>query len=101
MPLALAWGATVHKAQGVTARRAVAHLGAMESTPDLAFAARSRVKACEGLTFDDAFSAERIKAVSARTMQDRLGEERRLAQLAAATAAAYAERGLDGVLALG
>jgi hypothetical protein len=65
LPLALAWGVSVHKAQGVTTRRAVVHLGAKEFTPGLTFVAVSRVKAWRWTT------PSQPSAVSRRSAHER------------------------------
>lgn len=61
LPLALAFGITIHKSQGLTLERAVIELGPRDFSNGLAFVAMSRVKTLKGLAFRTPFSIERLK----------------------------------------
>lgn len=60
LPLRLAYGITVHKAQGLTLDHAVIHLGDKDFQRGLSFVACSRVRSLRALAFSERFPASRL-----------------------------------------
>lgn len=59
-PLQVAYGITVHKAQGITVDRAVVDIGSSEFALGLTYVAISRVRSIEGLLIEPGFSQDRL-----------------------------------------
>jgi hypothetical protein len=60
-PLAIAYGVTIHKSQGLTLERAVIDLGEREFATGLSFVAMSCVKTLQGLAFRSRFGIGRLQ----------------------------------------
>jgi len=74
IPLALAYGVTIHKCQGMTLDKVVAHLGTFETQLGLAYVALSRVKSIEDLQVyyfpgDRLNIIKRLKAFDSRSRE--------------------------------
>ncbi|XP_054264681.1 uncharacterized protein LOC128999172 [Macrosteles quadrilineatus] len=59
-PLQVAYGITVHKAQGMTVDKAVVDIGTTEFALGLTYVAMSRVRSIEGLIIEPGFSQDRL-----------------------------------------
>ena len=87
LPLKLAWGWTIHKAQGQTfIGKFVINLGKKEIAPGLTYVAISRAKSLANIGFSGGLPLDRVttKLISAR-IQQRKTEELRLRNLQEAT----------------
>ncbi|KAE8752106.1 hypothetical protein FOCC_FOCC001268 [Frankliniella occidentalis] len=60
IPLRLAWGTTVHSAQGLTCDRVVVNIGSREFSAGLSYVALSRCKSWDTLLIDPAFIQARL-----------------------------------------
>jgi hypothetical protein len=61
LPLATAWGITIHKSQGLTLTKAVVELGRADFSAGLSFVAISRVKTLDGVAFRSRFPHSRLQ----------------------------------------
>ncbi|KAF5578398.1 ATP-dependent DNA helicase PIF1 [Fusarium pseudoanthophilum] len=63
-PLTISYAITIHKSQGTTLDKAVAHIAGKDFTPGLSYVAVSRVKTLQGIMFEEAFD---LSDISTRT----------------------------------
>ncbi len=96
LPLCLAWGITIHKAQGMTIGpgepipRYRVSLGKSEISAGLTFVALSRAKNMSCFVFDPAPDYARLQAIANATqLPNRLVELERIEALSAATMQRY------------
>jgi hypothetical protein len=76
-PVTIAYAITIHKAQGMTLQRAVLNVTDRDFVPGLSYVAVSRVKALNGLLFEEAFNYERFRGKQSETMQMRIADVER------------------------
>jgi ATP-dependent exoDNAse (exonuclease V) alpha subunit len=69
-PIALAYAITIHKAQGLTVKRAVLNIANRDFTPGLTYVAVSRVETLNGVLFEESFDfVERFKRRVTKTAE--------------------------------
>lgn len=82
VPLKLAWGVTIHKAQGLTLDKVVVNIGKKEFSSGLTFVACSRVRRITDLLFNPPFPFQRLAGLAnSQRLQDRRQEDCRLREL--------------------
>lgn len=85
-PLTLAWGCTVHAAQGLSVDRVVADVGSEEFSAGLAYVALSRCKEWSGLLIEHAFLRARLDDLQKRpSVQRKIAVIARIERLARST----------------
>jgi ATP-dependent DNA helicase PIF1 len=78
-PITNAYAITVHKAQGMSVKKAVLNLTARDFVAGLSYVAVSRVKSLRGILFEEPFDFERFRVRISDTVKSRLADrERRL-----------------------
>jgi ATP-dependent exoDNAse (exonuclease V) alpha subunit len=83
IPLSLAFGLTVHKAQGATLDKVVVDLGEREFASGLSFVACSRTRLLSDMAFTGSFKFERLPQMGKfKNLQEKSEEEVRLSTLA-------------------
>ncbi|XP_034232800.1 uncharacterized protein LOC117640409 [Thrips palmi] len=85
-PLNLAWGCTVHAAQGLSVDRVVVDIGNQEFSAGLAYVALSRCREWSGLLIENAFVQDRLDKLQKRpSVQKKADVIARIERLARAT----------------
>lgn len=101
VPLALAWGITIHKSQGMTLHIAIVNIGPREFALGLTFVALSRVKSLDGLVLQDPLRWPRLEQINgARAHVRRRQDEQRLLTKSQLIFDAYVNGGLAVVQAM-
>ena len=82
LPLKLAWGVTIQKAQGFTLNKLCVYIGKKEFCAGLTFVAISPVRRLNDLLLNPPFAFQRLKNLArSRRIEERKGEEQRLKAL--------------------
>ena len=79
LPISVAYGVTIHKAQGIELDHVICSIGESERTLGLAYVAFSRVRTLDGLALDKPYDLSRFTNISkSKLFSQRQNEERRL-----------------------
>ena len=86
LPLKLAWAITIHKAQGLTLKKAVIDIGKKEFSTGLSFVACSRAQCLSDLIFNPPFTFQHMaRLAGSQRLQERQLEDARLRLLEIST----------------